>query len=143
MLLRKRDPDDGEKQQDAQRDMPEREAEPAAEDPDDVAEQRQAATRGGRSLHALAEGREHGRRQLEQLQAPGNAHDGAAQEKAAEEVGEKGKEAAEEQPQDVAQQVHGQCVVGGAHKLANSSIKKCRISTAFFATKGVIPVKGS
>jgi hypothetical protein len=83
------------------------ELEPGQEDPDDVEHHRGAAAGALALLHPFAERRGHRPGQLERLDPEGDADEGQAHHHAAEGVAEDGEEAAEDEPQDVAEGRHG------------------------------------
>ena len=79
----------------------------AAKQPDDIGQQRQAARIGRIALHLPAKREQHQPRQLKTLQAPGYAHYRNAQHNAAKKITQRCKKAAEDEPDEIAEEVHG------------------------------------
>ena len=99
MLLAKGDADDGDAEDHAEGGMLDCQRQAGGCDPDDVQQQR---NRAAFQNDLLAEGREGERRELEALQADGNADDSNAPQKSEQRPGKPGDQSAEEKPDDVA-----------------------------------------
>lgn len=101
MLLRKRNTDDGDEEQEPKYNMGDGDPEAAAKNPDDVEYQAQAAAVLRSAYYLLPEGPECKKTKLETLQSERNADDGEAKHQAADKIAHGRKEAAKNKPDKV------------------------------------------
>ena len=106
MLAGERDADDGDEEQCGEYEVDQCRIKTAEDQPDDVGDQREAAHPAIGGHDPFAEGPEDEAGQFEALQTEGDAYDGDAQYKPAEDIAECGGESAKDQPDDVADKVH-------------------------------------
>src|SRR6185295_5655196 len=114
VLPRERDADDGQRQPDAEDEVAEEDADPRQHEPEHV--EREAPHAGSRRvIEVVTEWHEPQLCELEALQPEGNAHHGEAEQHPGEQVLEADQPAAaEDDPQDVEEEVHASIYAGPA-----------------------------
>lgn len=106
MLFCKRDTDNGKEQQQAKNNMRDRDPDTAAKDPDDVEQKRNTAVPLRSAYCPLSKWPKGKQSKLKTLQPEGYAYDGKAKHKATYKITDRSKEAAEQEPDQVAQCIH-------------------------------------
>lgn len=110
MLVGERDADDGDRQQDAEKEVDERDIESPAKQPEQVEENGQAPGRGVAVDHLPSEGPDNQARELKTLNAEGNPDNGAAKDDAPGHITDGGGESPEKKPDQVPEQVHNEVI---------------------------------
>ena len=103
VLVGERDADDGDRQQDAEKEVDERNIESPAKQPEQVEENGEAPGRGGSVDHLPSKGPDDQTREFKTLNAEGNTDEGAAKDDAPGHITDGGGESPEKKPDQVSE----------------------------------------
>ena len=121
VLAGKGDADDGDGQQQGENDMDQGRIEAAADEPDAITKDRETAHAAPPGHYRSTKGRKHQAGQLEALEAKRNPHEGYAQHQPADQVAQGREQPAADEPDNIAEEVHGRKIGLYVIRPANAS----------------------